>query len=170
MNGITIRPARPEDVRPALELAQQIFEQYVLPDFTPPTSERLGLHRDSEEQILGFLEGRQRMFVALAGERIVGMACERDGCHIRKLYVEGGYHRKGIATGLLDALIQSMSAQCITINSSRFALGFYTKYGFVPTDTEQNKNGFIFTPMAYTPSPPAGGAPPRGSQGLVPEN
>jgi len=172
MNNIAIRPARPEDVRPAHDFAQMIFEEYVLPDFDPPASERLRIHMDSEEQMLAYREGRQAMFVALVGDRIVGMACERDGCHIRKLYVDGAYHRRGIATRLMDAIIHSMGAPRITINSSRFALRFYEKYGFKPTDAEQNKDGFVFTPMVFTPSAaerllrePAGGAPPRGSQG-----
>ena len=89
------------------------------------------------------------MFVAVAGERIVGMACERDGCHIRKLYVDGAWHRRGVATRLMDAMMQGMDAPKITLNSSRYALPFYLKYGFQPTDTEQNKNGFVSTPMAY---------------------
>jgi len=149
MNDITIRPARPEDVLPAIDFAQKIFEEYVLPDFEPPASERMRIHMDNEEQIQAYQEGRWAMFVAVAGERVVGMACERDGCHIRKLYVDGEYHRMGIATKLLDAIIQSMSAGRITINSSRYALRFYTNYGFKPTDTEQNADGFVFTPMAY---------------------
>ena len=144
-----IRPATPEDILPALDFAQGIFEQYVLPDFEPPASERLRIHMDTEEQIQAYQEGGWAMFVAMAGERIVGMACERDGCHIRKLYVDGAWHRRGIATALLDAIINSMAADRITINSSRYALQFYMKYGFVPTDTEQNKDGFVFTPMVY---------------------
>jgi len=146
---VAIRPARPEDVCSALDFAQNIFEEYVLPDFAPPASERLGLHKDTEEQTRAYLEGRWAMFVAVAGERIVGMACERDGCHIRKLYVDGAWHRRGVATKLMDAILQSMNAPKITLNSSRCALPFYLNYGFKPTDTEQNENGFVFTPMAY---------------------
>ena len=146
---VAIRPALPGDVRPALDFAQRIFEEYVLPGFGPPTIERVGLHGDTEEQIRAYQEGRWAMFVALAGERIVGMAYERDGCHIRKLYVDGAWHRRGIATGLMDAIVQSMGAGRVTLNSSRYALRFYENYGFTPTDTEQNKDGFVFTPMAF---------------------
>ena len=143
-----IRAATPEDVRPALDFAQAIFEQYVLPDFDPPASERLGLHMDNEEQMQAYQEGRWAMFVAFDGLRIVGMACERDGSHIRKLYVDGAYHRQCIAKALMDAILAEMPARTITINSSRHGLPFYLSYGFVPTDVEQNSNGFIYTPMA----------------------
>ena len=46
-------------------------------------------------------------------------------------------------------IVKAMGADRITLNSSRYALPFYLQYGFVPTDTEQNVDGFIFTPMAY---------------------
>ena len=150
MNHITIRPALPEDVRPAMDFAQEMFLHFVLPDFEPPASERLRMHGESEENIRQYQQGTQKMFVALDGTRIVGMVCERDGCHIRKLYVDPAYHRRGIAAALMDAIFACMDSAVITVNSSRHGLPFYLKYGFVPTDTEQNKDGFIFTPMAYT--------------------
>ena len=144
-----IRPARPEDVRPALAFAQAIFEEFVLPGYDPPASERLRSHLDSEEQIQGYQEGKQKMFVAWAGPRIVGMVCERDSSHIRKLYVDGAYHRLGIATALMDTILHAMGAKRVTLNSSPHGLPFYLKYGFVPTDAQQRRDGFIFTPMAY---------------------
>ena len=88
------------------------------------------------------------MFIALDGTRIVGMVCERDSCHIRKLYVDPVYHQKGIATVLMDMILARMNAR-ITISSSRHGLPFYLSYGFIPTDIEQNTNGFIYTPMEF---------------------
>ena len=134
MTNITIRPARPEEIALALELAQRICREYIQPG--PNTA---GAYQPE----------RESMFVAVAGERIIGMASQADGCHIRKLYVEGAWHRQGIATKLLDAIIESMSAARITLNSSRYALPFYLKYGFVPTGEEQvHASGFAHTPMA----------------------
>ena len=160
--NILVCPAAPKDVRPALDFAQAIFVQYVLPDFDPPTSERLGLHMDTEEQMQAYQEGRWAMSIAWDGLCIVGMACERDGSHIRKLYVDGAYHRRGIAKALMDAILAEMPAQTITINSSRHGLPFYLNYGFAPTDVEQNSNGFIYTPMAlcrtFLPCSPLKGA------------
>ena len=137
------------DIRPALAFAQAVFEEFVLPGYDPPACERLRSHLDGEEQIQGYQEGKQRMFVAWDGPRIVGMVCERDSSHIRKLYVDGAYQRQGIGKALMDAIIQAMGAKRITVNSSLYGLPFYLKYGFVPTDQEQNRDGFIFTPMAY---------------------
>jgi len=146
---IAVRPARPEEIRPALEFAQKMFVKYVFPDLEPPASDRFGTELVGEEQVLRYMDGPELTFVACDGSRIIGMACEGNGAHIRKLYVDGAYHRRGIATGLLDAIIAGMSANRITVNSSRYGLPFYLQYGFRPTDTEQNNDGFVSTPMAY---------------------
>ena len=135
MYNIVIRPARPGEIAPALELAQRICSEFIRP------GENTAGKYDAE---------RETMVVALAGKKLIGMASQADGCHIRKLYVEGAWHRRGIATRLLDAIIQIMDAERITINSSRYALPFYLQYGFKPTDTEQkHSSGFVHTPMAY---------------------
>jgi len=119
---------------PALELAQRIFAEFIRP------GENTAAKYDKEHET---------MFVAVAGERIIGMTSQIDGCHIRKLYVEGAYHRKGIATRLMDAIISSMGAGRVTVNSSPYAMSFYLQYGFEPAGEEIKANGFVFTPMAY---------------------
>ena len=133
-DAITIRPARPEEIPPALDLARRVFQEFIR-----PSGNATGNY-DAE---------RETMLVALAGERIVGMASQADGCHIRKVYVEGAWHRQGIATKLMDAMIESMPAQRITVNSSQYALPFYLRYGFKPAGDEQQHDGFSTTPMAY---------------------
>jgi len=131
---VTVRPARPEEIAPALDLAQRVCREFVIPG--PNTAANYDTVHET-------------MFIAVAGARVVGMASQRGGCHIRKLYVDGAWHRQGIAARLLDAIIQSMGADRITVNSSPYALPFYLKYGFVPTGEEIQANGFVFTPMAY---------------------
>ncbi|MCL2532047.1 MAG: GNAT family N-acetyltransferase [Oscillospiraceae bacterium] len=158
MNHITIRPVQPEEVRPAIDFAQRIFLQFVRPDGSATDENR--------EQDEYYKSGQWLMFLALDGDRLVGMACERDNTHIRKLYVEQAYQRQGIATALMDTLIAAMKAQGttqITLASSDHALPFYTRYGFVPTGPRQNSNGLIFTPMAYDCTTCRGGHWPSAS-------
>jgi len=145
-DNIIIRPARLKEVRPALAFAQKIFQQFVRPD-----ADVTGIG-DKEENIRQYETGQWLMFLALDQGRIVGMVCERDGCHIRKLYVDEAYHRQGIATTLMNVIVTAMKEQGaaqITLASSDHALPFYTRYGFVATGLRQNNNGLIFTPMAY---------------------
>jgi len=135
MNGVTIRPALPEEISPALELAQRICQEYIRPG--PNTA---GAYQPE----------RETMFIALVGERIVGMASQADGRHIRKLYVDGAWHRRGIATGLLDAILQTMESTRVTVNASAYAMPFYLRYGFTQAGEAQDHGaGFITTPMAY---------------------
>ena len=130
-----IRPARPEEIAPALDLAQRVCQEYIRPG--PNTA---GAYQPERETI----------FVAVAREKLVGMASQIDGCHIRKLYVDGTYHRRGIATGLMDAILRSMNANRITLNSSAYALPFYLQYGFTQAGEAQDHGaGFITTLMAY---------------------
>ena len=131
---VVIRPAQPEEIPPALDLAKRIFQEFIHP------GENTAANYDTEHET---------MFVAAAGTRVVGMASQRDGCHIRKLYVEGAWHRQGIATRLLGAIIQSMGAERVTVNSSPYAMPFYLNYGFMPTGEEIQADGFVFTPMTY---------------------
>jgi len=143
---VTIRSALPEEVRPALAFAQKIFVQFVLPGADTTGS------GDGEENIRKYEAGHWLMFLALDGDHIVGMACERNSDHIRKLYVDADYHRQGIATALMDTIIAAMKEQGtaqITLASSDHALPFYTRYGFAATGPRQSNNGLIFTPMAY---------------------
>ncbi|MCL2446768.1 MAG: GNAT family N-acetyltransferase [Oscillospiraceae bacterium] len=144
MNDLTIRLARPEEVRPAIDFAHRIFLQFVRPDGSATDGNR--------EQDEYYKTGQWLMFLALDGDRLIGMACERDFKHIRKLYVDETYQRQGIATALMDTLVAAMKQQGaaqITLSSSDHALPFYTRYGFVPTDVRQNSNGLNFTPMVY---------------------
>ena len=35
------------------------------------------------------------------------------------------------------------------VNAAPYGIPIYTRLGFLPTDTQQNVNGVIFTPMKY---------------------
>ena len=37
----------------------------------------------------------------------------------------------------------------VTVNAMPYGVPVYTHLGFVPTDTQKNENGIIFTPMRY---------------------
>jgi GNAT superfamily N-acetyltransferase len=68
------------------------------------------------------------------------------------MFVDGGYHRRGIATAMMNNMayaLQSQGINRITLNASPYGIPFYEKYGFKSTDTVQHKDGFVFTPMEY---------------------
>jgi 8-oxo-dGTP pyrophosphatase MutT (NUDIX family) len=82
------------------------------------------------------------------------MADARENGHIQSFYVDGAYHRRGIGTELLSRMVCELKLRGfneITLDSSPYALPFYQKFGFAPTDVERKKEGIICIPMVYKP-------------------
>lgn len=152
MNNYPIRIASPADVLPALELARRVFMEYEAPFYPEGAAQKfIGDCVENPGYIANYTSGQHLMYVALEGGRMAGMVCERGGGRISMLFVEGEYHRRGIAMALMDKIIPMMRSDKITLHSSPYALPFYKKYGFCATGPEQNIDGFIVTPMRYEP-------------------
>jgi GNAT superfamily N-acetyltransferase len=125
-----IRKATPNDIRPAI-------------DHTPQAS----IEFDASDCNL--------MFVALDGEKIVGVIGECGDGHISIVSVDGVYQRQRIATALMSRMVCALKLRGfdkITLNSPPEALPFFKHFGFVPADIEQKLNGLILTPMLYEPN------------------
>lgn len=150
-----IRPAKPQEVVPALQLALRVFSEFEAPDYKPGAVERFKADCvENEQDIEDRVSGRKLTLVALDGETIVGMTCERANGHVSMLFVDGAYHRRGIGTALLGRMVAELKRKGfarITLNASPYGMPFYLLFGFVPICEEQEKDGFIFTPMAYEP-------------------
>lgn len=152
----TYRKAKPEDIYPAFELALQVFMEFEAPDYEQDAVVKFKSDCiDNEEYINNYVTGKHLMYVALEDNKIVGLVNERGNGHISMLFVDGLHHRQGIATTLMNYIICELKLRGfdkITLNSSPYGLPFYKHYGFKSTDTEQKKDGFIFTPMEYIPN------------------
>jgi len=88
-------------------------------------------------------------------DEIVGVISIRESSHISLLFVKKEYQRRGIARRLFELALEKCctvkpNLQIITVNSSLYAVGIYEKMGFEATDSEQEKDGIIFTPMKLT--------------------
>jgi|LSQX01.1.fsa_nt_gb 4-methyl-5(b-hydroxyethyl)-thiazole monophosphate biosynthesis len=154
---ITYRKATIDDVRPALDLALKVFIEFEADEYEPEAVQRF---KDdivyNDIAIQNWEIGKNAMYVACIADKIIGVVGERAGNgHISILFVEGQYHRRGIASELMNYIICDLKMRGfdkITLFSSPYALPFYRKYGFSVTDVVQYKNGFIFTPMEYIPN------------------
>jgi 8-oxo-dGTP diphosphatase len=153
---ITYRKAKPEDIYPAFELALRVFIEFEAQDYEQDAVVKFKSDCiDNEEYINNYVTGKHLMYVALEGNKIVGFVNERGNGHISMLFVDGLHHRQGIATTLMNNIVCDLKLcgfDKITLNSSPYGLPFYKHFGFKPTDTEQKKDGFIFTPMSYEPN------------------
>lgn len=94
------------------------------------------------------------MIGAFDGERIIGLISERGNGRISMVFVDKAYHRQGVATAIMEKMVVTLKLHgfdIITLDSSPYGVPFYHHFGFIDTDTEQHKDGFVFAPMSYTP-------------------
>jgi ribosomal protein S18 acetylase RimI-like enzyme len=130
-----------EDTKQALDLALRVFTEYEMPEYEP----------EALENFKSVLE-INNAFIASENGKIIGFINERRNGHVSMLFVDGNYHRNGIATSLMNHMsddLKSKEIKHITVNSSPFGIPFYENYGFIATDEMQRKDGFIYLPMKY---------------------
>jgi ribosomal protein S18 acetylase RimI-like enzyme len=134
------RPTAAE-AKQSLDLALRVFIEYEMPEYEPEALENFKLALKINNA-----------FVASENGKIIGMINERGGGHVSMLFVDGEYHRNGIATALMNNIADDLKSKDITqisVNSSPFGVPFYERYGFIATDEIQRKDGFIYLPMRY---------------------
>ena len=154
---ITYKKASAGDVRPALDLALRVFMAFEAAEYEPGATCRF---KDdivyNNAAIQNWERGMNSMYVAMDGDEIIGVIGEKGGNgHINLVFVDGAYHRGGIATELMNRMICDLKLRGfdkITLFSSTYGLPFYLRYGFTPIGGEQRSDGFTFIPMAYEPN------------------
>ncbi len=100
-----------------------------------------------------FIMGSYQMFVALDGQKIVGMITLRNNAHISLLFVDEKYHRQGIGSALVEYLREYLLSEAgvdrVTVNAAPYGVAFYHKIGFTDLGPEEKKGGIIYTPMEF---------------------
>lgn len=156
MSAITYRKATADDIRPALDLALRVFIEFEVPDYEPRAIEKFKNDCiENKEYINNYVSGKYLMFVAVCEKEIIGIINERGNGRISMLFVDGRYHRRGIATKLMERMVcelKLMGINKITLHSSPYGVPFYNHFGFTPTDTAQKIDYFIVIPMEYKPN------------------
>ena len=151
---MVIRPVRDEEYADAMELVWSVFLDCNASGYSNEgvfnfrkflTDETLYLrYREGEYPMFGFFDDK---------DEPKGVISLRNGNHISLLFVDREYRNRGIGKRLLDYLCvycrEYQEQVLITVNSSPYAVGFYRKYGFVDTDSEQESDGITYTPMEY---------------------
>lgn len=146
-----IRALNKQELGEASQLVRRVFE-----GFESPQNPAQGLdtfHRLTSPEVLGeqLHNGQIELWGAYCDQRLVGVLGARDTNHIKLLFVEAEYHRRGIARALFRhfRMRVPLSAGHITVNSSHYAVTAYRHLGFRPTGPEQLLDGIRFTPMQY---------------------
>lgn len=146
-----IRTAHREEWEDAMALAWRTFLRFEANDY-PPEGVRNFERFVSDETIYRmFIIGSYHLFVAYAGEVLVGMITLREISHISLLFVDEKYHRRGIGRALVrhvgDFLVSGSRASRMTVNASPYGVEFYHKLGFRDLRPQEQKDGIIYTPM-----------------------
>jgi len=107
----------------------------------------------SPEAFRGYLASdRFRYHVAESNGELAGVVGVRDHQHLFHLFVAERFHRRGLAARLWAvARVAARAAGNpgrFTVNSSRYAIPVYERFGFRATGPEVHKDGVTFVPMA----------------------
>lgn len=141
-DDMLIRKIKEEELEKALELVWKVFLEYESPDY-------------SDEGILEFKKSindqefinKLELYGAFHKNELLGIIATRNTTHIALLFVDGKYHKQGIAKALYKYVSDKNEQGIFTVNSSPYAKKVYEKFGFEATDSEQTVNGMKFYPM-----------------------
>lgn len=150
-----IRRLRPNELDAAMDLALDTFMRYEAPDYGPEgiASFRRDIIDNAEFREM-VIQGKNRMWGAFDGTKLIGLFAMRGESHICLVFTHHMYHRQGVATALFRQLVSDVRQENpelrrLTLNSSPYGKPFYLHSGFYPTDEEKTVNGIRFTAMAF---------------------
>ncbi|WP_315167875.1 GNAT family N-acetyltransferase [Metaclostridioides mangenotii] len=152
-NNYQIRTFKEEDLKYGLDLAWNVFLEFVAPDYTYEGVDNFKQFIDYNSMLELYKNKTMDFWGCFDGDEIVGVMATRNTNHIALLFVNKSYHNQSIAADLFSKLTIYLKdfalVNRITVNASPYAINFYHKLGFLDLDNETNSNGMIFTPMEY---------------------
>lgn len=153
MNNYIIKKVDFNLIEDAFSLVMDVFMEFDAPDYSKQGVETFrNSIIESEEFKNRFKIGEQIMFGAFIDNKIIGIIAISVRNHISLLFVDKKYHRMGVATELFNTIIKELGfkkGDKIKLNSSPYAIGFYSNIGFVSTDLCRTKDGIKYTPMEF---------------------
>jgi ribosomal protein S18 acetylase RimI-like enzyme len=133
-----IRPIEDADIPAAAALLRRAAEAFILHESTPADAARF-LAEQGEDALRGFIAAGYVYHVALLDGELAGFIGVRGRSHVYGLYVDGRWHRRGIARRLWEtaraAALEGDPAHpgVFTVNASNYALPLYRALGFERT-------------------------------------
>jgi len=146
-----IRPLFISEWDEAMQLAWDTFILYEAPEYSKEGIKNFkNFIKDPILKTL-FLEGKYRTLAAFHNGFMIGILGVRNETHISLLFVDSEYHRRGIASKLVNKMFEmtykEFGKREMTVNSSPYAVGFYHKLGFKDLSEELTTDGIRYTPM-----------------------
>lgn len=148
-----IRSAYRNEWQDAMALAWKTFLRFEADVYTPEGVKNFENFITDSTLHRMFVMGTYQLFIALDGNKVVGMITLRDMAHISLLFVDEAYHRRGIGRALInhltDYLMTEVGMYRVTVNASPYGVEFYHKMGFRDLGPEEIRDGIIYTPMEF---------------------
>ncbi|UCF99929.1 MAG: GNAT family N-acetyltransferase [Spirochaetaceae bacterium] len=146
-----IRTMHEDDAEAVSKLIRRSFQQCIADTYTERGIKHF-MKITSKQAMLRRKRKNQLILVAESDAAIAGLVAVRNGNHLNLLFVAPEFHRRGIGTLLFqDALARMKTAipdlSVVTVNSSAYALPFYTKLGFRAKSSAYFRKGMKITPM-----------------------
>lgn len=146
------RPARPGEETAVSNLVARSFNEFIAPYFSEEGIEEFFKYANPRSLAKRSKDAHFVLVAEIDGE-IAGMIEIREMSHISMLFVDKARHGKGIGRELVRLALERVKSESsppeeITVNSSRFAVPFYERLGFLKTSEEKIINGFVHIPMA----------------------
>lgn len=146
-----IRMAYEGEWEDAMALAWKTFLRFEADDYEPEGVRSFEDFITDNTLHRMFIMGAYQMFVAMDGDKMVGMITVRSNSHVSLLFVDAEYHMRGIGRALMWRLCRYLRAELgirrVTVNASPYGVGFYHKLGFRDLQPEQTSEGIRYTPM-----------------------
>ena len=151
MGEIIYRKATIDDWDAAMSLAWKTFLRFEAPEYTQEGVENFQNFISDDTLRKMFVNDSYQMYVAMDGERLVGMITLRDMYHISLLFVDEEYHKQGIGSKLIMCMGQYVKSyvgrSIMTVNAAPYAEGFYHRIGFIYRGLRTVRDGITYTPM-----------------------
>lgn len=147
---VRIRAATPNDASAISTLIRALAVRYIAQEFPADAANRL-LGSMEESAIQGYMASAYRYHVAEERHQLAGVVAVRDNRHLYHLFVSEHFQGRGLARALWEvakaASLDAGNSGVFTVNSSRYAVGMYEKFGFVRQAEVVDAAGVICIPM-----------------------
>ena len=144
---LKLRPMGYGDEVEVCNLVARTFNEFIAPEFSEEGVDEFFKY-SNPRALKRRLESGYFAIVSEVDGKLAGMIELKANNHISMLYVDKTFHRRGIAKELIKEVMPLLSKSSdITVNSSRYAVPFYEKLGFIQFEDERTIYGVIHVPM-----------------------
>lgn len=146
-----VRKARTTEWDKATELAFRVFLKFEAEEYGREGTDSFAEFLTSPDLEKMFYAGRYVVYVAVKDGELIGMGSLRSGNHLSLLFVDGDYHRNGVATQIIrvlqDYLLRETDYQTMTVNAAPYGIPFYEEIGFKSLGDFEETDGIVYMPM-----------------------